>query len=49
MIGIDEDGQRQWNGTQEGYGEARRTAGGVHLLYNPFHEVVHSDCQQQVL
>ena len=49
MIGIDEDGQRQWKGTQEGYGEARRTAGGVHLLYNPFHEVVHSDCQQQVL
>ena len=48
-IQVDEDGQRQWKGTQEGYGEVRKQAGGVHLLYNPFYEVVHSYCQQQVL
>jgi len=49
LMGSDEDGHRHWKGTQEGYGDFRKLAGGVHLLYNPFHEIVHTDCQQQVL
>ena len=48
LMGSDEHGHRHWKGTQDAYTDLRKQAGGAHLLYNPFHEIVHTDCQQQV-
>ena len=48
LMGKDEDGHRHWKGTQDAYGDLRKQAGGVHLLYNHFHEIVHTDIQPPV-
>ena len=37
LIGRSAEGHRIWLGTQAQYGDARRSAGGVHLVYNPLY------------
>ena len=32
-----------------GFESARRSAGGVHLVYNPLYEIVHMDVNQSVI
>jgi len=48
LIGRSPDGHRIWNGTHDEYRDARRSAGGVHLVYNPLYEIVHMDINQSV-
>ena len=48
LIGRSPEGHRIWLGTQEQYRDARRSAGGVHLVYNPLYEIVHMDINQSV-
>ena len=48
LIGRSPQGHRIWLGTQDQYSEARRSAGGVHLVYNPLYEIVHMDINQSV-
>jgi hypothetical protein len=48
LIGRSPEGHRIWLGTQDQYSDARRSAGGVHLVYNPLYEIVHMDINQSV-
>jgi len=48
LIGRSPEGHRIWLGTREQYSDARSSAGGVHLVYNPLYEIVHMDINQSV-
>ena len=48
LIGRSPEGHRIWLGTQDQYSDARRSTGGVHLVYNPLYEIVHMDINQSV-
>ena len=48
LIGRSPEGHRIWLGTHDLYSDARRSAGGVHLVYNPLYEIVHMDINQSV-
>ncbi len=48
LIGRSPEGHHIWLGTQDLYSDARRSAGGVHLVYNPLYEIVHIDINQSV-
>ena len=48
LIGRSPEGHRIWLGTQDLYSDARRSAGGVHLVYDPLYEIVHMDINQSV-
>jgi len=48
LIGRSPEGHRIWLGTQAQYGDARRSSGGVHLVYNPLYQVVNMDINHSV-
>ena len=48
LIGRSLKGHHIWLGTREQYSDARRSAGGVHLVYNPLYEIMHMDINQLV-
>ena len=48
LLGRDVEGRRVWLGTHTEYDERKAQAGGVHLIYNPLHEVLYYDANQQV-
>ena len=48
LIGRSPEGHRIWLGTHDQYRDARRSAGGVHLVYNPLYEIIHMDINQSV-
>ena len=48
LIGRSPEGHRIWLGTQDQYSDARKSAGGVHLVYNPLYELVHADINHSV-
>jgi hypothetical protein len=48
LIGRSAEGHHIWLGTQAQYGDARRSAGGVHLVHNILYEIVHMDVNHTV-
>ena len=48
LIGRSPEGHRIWLGTHEQYRDARRSAGGVHLVHNILYEIVHMDVNHTV-
>ena len=43
LIGRSPEGHRIWLGTHDQYSDARRSSGGVHLVYNPLYQIVNMD------
>jgi hypothetical protein len=48
-IGLDVEGKRKWQGSQLAYSVAMAEAGGVHLMFNALHGIIHQGSQQQVI
>ena len=48
LIARDAAGHRDWKGSQREYDHRKDQAGGVHLMYNPFLEIVHTNINQLV-
>ena len=48
LIGRSPEGHRVWLGTQDQYKDARKSAGGVHLVYNVLYEIAYLDINHSV-
>ena len=48
LIGRSPEGHRVWLGTQDQYKDARKSAGGVHLVYNVLYEIANLDINHSV-